>query len=236
MRVQRSIPILIALLALAMPAAAEQIINFTNGTSMPIRSHEIRGDMVHIDLGGDAFMAFPYDKVESIVEAGKNVLLPKSTPANQMQGDPARASTTLKAAPTIERANLGTDNSIVERNGVTYHTPFADSRNPVKRSLGIAGNARAREAMRQRSQVQIGNQPTTQGRTSRTVIPGYRQKQLPRGGEELTTIEFQPKNRPQPATTGSEAGAEGGAGTQQQGGSEGGAQQGGGAEGGEGGN
>ena len=107
MRAHRSVLVLMALVALALPAAAEQIIHFTNGTSMPIRAHEIRGDMVHIDLGGDAFMAFPYDKVESIVEAGKNVLLPASS-ANQMGKTAAsgRKSATLKAAPTIERAKI----------------------------------------------------------------------------------------------------------------------------------
>jgi hypothetical protein len=75
------LPVLL-LLTLSGMALAEEIIYFTNGTSMPIRRHEIKGDMIHVDLGSEAAMAFPFRMIEKIEEAGKSVSLRPSSGGN----------------------------------------------------------------------------------------------------------------------------------------------------------
>jgi hypothetical protein len=75
MRLQRFIPLLLLLLCLTGPALAEEVIYFTNGTSMAIRSHALQGEMIHVDLGSDSFMAFPLRMVEKIEQAGKAIAL-----------------------------------------------------------------------------------------------------------------------------------------------------------------
>jgi hypothetical protein len=75
MRLRRFILPALLLLCLTGPALAEEIIYFTNGTSMPIRGHEVKGEMIHVDLGSEAFMAFPLRMVEKIEAAGKEIAL-----------------------------------------------------------------------------------------------------------------------------------------------------------------
>jgi hypothetical protein len=75
MRLRRFILPALLLLCLTGPALAEEIIYFTNGTSMPIRSHEVKDEMIHVDLGSEAFMAFPLRMVEKIEAAGKEIAL-----------------------------------------------------------------------------------------------------------------------------------------------------------------
>jgi hypothetical protein len=57
---------------------AEEIIHFTNGKAMTIKSHEVSDGMVHVDLGSDGFIAFPESRVERIEKAGQDVYLPPS--------------------------------------------------------------------------------------------------------------------------------------------------------------
>lgn len=85
----RARAVFVALLAvlLAASAWADEVIYFTNGTSLPIRSHRIESDMISVDLGADARMAFPVYMVDKIESAGRNVFLnPTYHPANQAVG------------------------------------------------------------------------------------------------------------------------------------------------------
>ena len=63
---------------------AEDIVHFSNGAEMTVRTHVIEKDMVKLDLGGNSFITFPLSMVEKIVSAGKNVYLnPVYYPSNQ---------------------------------------------------------------------------------------------------------------------------------------------------------
>jgi hypothetical protein len=85
------------------PVLAEEVVYFTNGTSMPIRSHEIRGDMLHVDLGSDAFMAFPLYMVDKIEDAGKEVsLTPSFSAGNKIMA--GRTPTTEGSYPVTGQA------------------------------------------------------------------------------------------------------------------------------------
>jgi hypothetical protein len=79
-----------ALFALG-PAAAEEILYFTSGKSLPIRAHKVEDGVIYVDLGGNDLIAFSESLVERIEVAGVDVLLPQSR-ANRMFGRPDGAS------------------------------------------------------------------------------------------------------------------------------------------------
>lgn len=89
-----------ALLAIAilgvLPSAtrADEIVHFTNGAEMTVRSHSLDKEMVKLDLGGNSFISFPMAMVDKIVSAGKDVFLnPTFHPANQaVAGSPSGSS------------------------------------------------------------------------------------------------------------------------------------------------
>ena len=51
-------------------AAADEIVHFTNGAEMTIRSHVVVNDMLKLDLGGNNSISFPIAMVGKIVSAG----------------------------------------------------------------------------------------------------------------------------------------------------------------------
>jgi hypothetical protein len=71
---------------IASTALADEIVHFTNGAEMAVRSHTIdkEKDMVKLDLGGNSYISFPMTMVDKIVSAGQNVFSnPAFHPANQ---------------------------------------------------------------------------------------------------------------------------------------------------------
>ena len=67
-------------------ARADEVVYFTNGTSMTIRSHTLDGDMIRVDLGSQSVMGFPASMVDRIEEEGRNTSVyanPLYHPANQ---------------------------------------------------------------------------------------------------------------------------------------------------------
>ena len=81
-----------AVLLLAGVAVAEdEIVHFTNGTSMAVRSHTVEGGMVKVDLGKESYMAFPLVMVEKITKAGRELDL-TGGPSNRAVGSDAGGS------------------------------------------------------------------------------------------------------------------------------------------------
>jgi hypothetical protein len=142
--------LLVALVLAAGPARAEEIIYFTNGSTMPIRTHEVKGNMIHVDLGGDSFMAFPLAMVEKIEVAGKGVMLDPSFSGGNMRtstGLPGAGSYPVRGQrppshsdSRITRGNLNSEeNPNLERDndmGVVVERPFRGSESKAARSLG----------------------------------------------------------------------------------------------------
>jgi hypothetical protein len=63
---------------------ADQVLYFTNGTSMEIRGHTVEGAMIRVDLGGGSVLGFPNTMVERIEDRGQRVYQnPAYRPANQ---------------------------------------------------------------------------------------------------------------------------------------------------------
>ena len=72
--------------SLPLTVFADEVVHFTNGAEMTVRSHTVEKakDMVKLDLGGNSFIAFPMSMVDKIVSSGQDVFLnPVFHPANQ---------------------------------------------------------------------------------------------------------------------------------------------------------
>ena len=81
--------VLAAIGTLPLAAFADEIVHFTNGAEMTVRSHTVEKDkeMVRLDLGANSFIAFPMAMVDKIVNAGQDVFLnPVFHPSNQAIG------------------------------------------------------------------------------------------------------------------------------------------------------
>lgn len=79
-----AVAFVLALVASALPALADEVIYFTNGATMAIRSHEVEGDMIRVNLGAGAVMAFPISMVERVQVGTRDVFTgPAYRPSNQ---------------------------------------------------------------------------------------------------------------------------------------------------------
>lgn len=78
MRIRLSVVVFSVAIVLAVPTSAEEILHLTGGGTMVIRSHRVENGMIHVDLGGNALMAFPAASVEKISAAGKDVYVSPS--------------------------------------------------------------------------------------------------------------------------------------------------------------
>jgi len=125
-------------------ASAEEVIYFTNGTAMPIRSHKVEGDQIKVDLGDNGFMAFPSSVVEKIEKAPGVVLMPStgsnkmfpSDPSTRVYGaSPRQASSTwaLPTQPGEDRRN----SSMRAVGGVVSNAPYAEDDHPAARKLRV---------------------------------------------------------------------------------------------------
>jgi hypothetical protein len=141
MRASRWFPALLVVGLLASPALAEEIIYFTNGTTMPIKSHTVVREMIHVDLGVNSYMAFPLYMVEKVTRAGEEVELNRSTVArNRMATSHAVNASMVQTKPTTETTNLSMEEKVrrytqAARNGeLSGSQRNASQPNPGRRS------------------------------------------------------------------------------------------------------
>jgi hypothetical protein len=66
----------------AVPAAAQEVVYFTNGTTMVAHSHALKDGMIELTLSTNARIAFPQAMVEKIEKAGREVYGTGSRRAN----------------------------------------------------------------------------------------------------------------------------------------------------------
>jgi hypothetical protein len=130
------------------PALAEEIIYFTNGSSLPVRGHVVEGEMIKVDLGNDGFMAFPNSVVEKIVQADADVVLRPSL-ANVIDG----SSNRVYATPAQQRDSWALPEEVqtpspilTDRGGVAVIPVFPNSDHPGRAKMmssNVLGNAGA---------------------------------------------------------------------------------------------
>jgi len=201
----------VVLLLFGGPVLGEEVIRFKSGAELPIVTHQIDGDMIHVDLGDNAFMAFPMSLVESVEAAGKNVMIGRSTVGgtNVMKArpDPTGSFPVRASAPSMlsEKSRYESDDDKGRPNdpaidvvgGVAVYRPVAGSGNPAKADTGVTGHRRVRESYGSpgalRGARQVGTKqvigpagPRTRGSASAPVITG---------------IEFNPAPPPSPPPT-----------------------------------
>jgi hypothetical protein len=76
--------VVVAVGALGSTVRADEIVHFSNGAEMTIRSHAVEGEMLKLDLGGNNFISFPISMVGKIVNAGQDVFVNRVYyPSNQ---------------------------------------------------------------------------------------------------------------------------------------------------------
>jgi hypothetical protein len=207
------------LLLAAGTARAEEIIYFTNGTAMPIRAYEVRDSMIHVDLGGDSFMAFPLTMVEKVEAAGKEVVLDPSFSGNMRSSTaapgaggnfPVRGSVPSRYSDSKNKLPLQVAEEDPEvdydgKMGVAVYRPFQGSNQMGKRGLGASGNQRAMGLSDRAGSRRVGG---------RHVIGSTQPPNASNGRPPLMSLEAKTKSDtpPPPPPTDQEDGADSGSG------------------------
>ncbi len=188
----------VLLAALLAPlAAAEEIVHFKNGTSMPIRGHEVEGDMIRLDLGDNAFLAFPARQIDRIEKAAAGVLVDRSSTASNRVAPTPEGSFPVRGSGRGQGAERPTPaatpraaGSRVEGgdNGVVYERPFAGAAHPARRDLRVTGSAAARGARGSTGRMNGGSVAGS----NRVRLPSSRSRQFEQG-VQIVPIALDPK-------------------------------------------
>jgi hypothetical protein len=139
--------------------AADEVVHFKSGSTMPIVSHKIEAGMIYVDLGDNAQMAFPMSVVERVVEAPRGTMFGRGSggSSNVMSASPNGAGEfaaqqeplpALQADGTVngQTEERGYDPAIDVVNGVAVYRPVAGSGNPAKADTAVTGHSRVRES------------------------------------------------------------------------------------------
>jgi hypothetical protein len=121
------------ILLVAGPAAAEEVLHLTAGGTMLIRSHRVENGMIHVDLGGNALLAFPAASVERITNAGKDVYLSPSFQRANVAGGTGDVS--AGGEEIVTSAPISGEGSVPSR----YRGEARRSRVPVDDAMAAAG-------------------------------------------------------------------------------------------------
>jgi len=119
-------------------ALADEVVHFTNGAEMTVRSHAVEKQMVKLDLGGNSFISFPMSMVDKIVSAGHDVFLnPSFHPANQA----VAGAGTPGVAGTPSTGSIIADTTIRNGGGSVGFTPQPNAKGGAGVMLGEAADA-----------------------------------------------------------------------------------------------
>jgi len=141
----------LALVAAPAGAQEQEVIYFTNGTTMTIESHSIEDGMVQVGLGGQSFLAFPVEKVERIETAAGEVAIPREE-SNRMVPSPQQVGIVRGEVPGYKRrgqwegpiGGRSSENVDVDAKGVAVFRPFPADAPAHKRQFGVAGRRELR--------------------------------------------------------------------------------------------
>jgi hypothetical protein len=189
-----------ALAVCALPAVAEEILFLKSGSAMPVVSHRVDGEMIHVDLGDNAFMAFPMSMVDRIERAGKHVMLDRSNtggtnvmrPKPDPTGSfPVRGSAQSRRSDKNRFDEEQNPDAAVETDerGVAVYRPYGNSSHPGKRRVGYAYDERIlnNSGAGYRGATPVGNRQVIGARSNPRKTPAAG------GPPALTGIAFQPK-------------------------------------------
>ena len=207
MRRVRWIPVALALAALALPVFGEEILYFKSGSAMPVVSHEVDGEMIHVDLGDNAFMAFPLTMIDRVERAGKNVMIQRSstggTNVMQPRPDPTGSFPVTGSRQSRQQDENRFDSDPpdadpsveMDASGVQVYRPWGNSNHPGKARVGLAWNDRILENS---GAGYNGATPVGNRHVIGSMVPRRRTEDTP--PPKLTGIEFRPMPRSAPDT------------------------------------
>lgn len=124
----------VAGLLAATPSLADEILYFTNGTTMAVRNHTIDKDkdMISVDLGNGARMGFPTYMVDKIESGGRDVFLnPTYHPSNQA----------VAGVPNAGGSGGGNAAASLDQSSTVYGTPPPRFRSASPRRRAMAGES-----------------------------------------------------------------------------------------------
>ena len=155
MRINARLVLILALVLAVTPALAEKVIILKNGSSLAIVDHWVEDDMIWVDLGENAEMAFPLTQVDRIVEDDRVVPLMESdsTPNRQIPGNnkPRPDSTHRVGSKTSDTRPWRWGGGEVEKskgngaveigdNGVKGYRPFKGHPSPSRSRTKLTGH------------------------------------------------------------------------------------------------
>jgi hypothetical protein len=159
---RRACLILCALVLSAPSAVADQVVHFTNGVTLPVRSIEKQASMYYVDLGGNGHMAFPAYLVERIERSDRVKLPPSSVDMTQhnglmtastyatgsdlQQGMELREAQLAKQAARKAQASKVDEIEVTASGNVVHHPHANRSTSRARQSIGITGSGAARNS------------------------------------------------------------------------------------------
>jgi hypothetical protein len=94
---------LAATLLLAGPIVADEILHFTNGTTMPVKSHTVVKGMIHVELDQSSYLAFPLSQIAKVTRGGEEIDLVRSIgERNRMAASHAINTENVDAGSSVE--------------------------------------------------------------------------------------------------------------------------------------
>jgi hypothetical protein len=171
------------LVLIAPSVLANQVIHFTNGVTLPVRSVDKRDGMYHVDLGGNGRMAFPAYLVERIersdrVKLSAGTQLPTGSKlmtatsyasGSDIQEGLAQREAQLAQQAAREEQAAKVDSIQVDSSGTVVHRPHAGSRGSARQNIGLTGSMGARNST-------VGGRPGAATRVGgKYVLNGNRQ-------------------------------------------------------------
>ena len=116
--------VLLSFAALSTGVLADEVVHFTNGAEMPVRSHVVTNGTVKLDLGDNSFIAFPMSMVEKIDGAGQSGFVdPAFHPSNQVVAEGAGGAPVMSAKFSGQQPGAATEMSAVGKASPGWAAP-----------------------------------------------------------------------------------------------------------------
>jgi hypothetical protein len=171
---------------------AEQILYLSNGTKMPIRDHVVRDEMIHVDLGDGASIAFPLSQVEKVVAGGRDItFFREGDPQANRQVGPrpdgpypvgGRSSKSTMEKWAAATGSGDDEHPKVERDpatGMSVYRPFKDSPSRSRQQLALTGNQAVLSSKRAQALGREEATPQTRGATTKSTSTVVRKTRQP---------------------------------------------------------
>jgi hypothetical protein len=148
----------LVVLAASTPALADEIVYFTNGTSMVIETHAVDDttQILRVQLAGAGMMEFPFEQVSKIEDAQGVVSIPGQSTNVVVRGrnthriEASRPARHRRESWELTLASKGLSDDVTVANGLLVTRPYGNDAAPNKRKLLVTGSRGARQPLNPR--------------------------------------------------------------------------------------